>query len=255
VMAYSASFWQMIQQERPEKLATFSSHAVIFRPLYEANYWQRNMVSEDSRIFWNLFLKFDGDYRVVPLAYPVSMDANVAPTYWKTIKNIYKQQRRWTYGTAENAAYILYTFLKNPHISFRKKFHAIFYQLEGAWSLATHPLILFAIGWLPLIVGGSSFHATVLSYNLPLIAQGFLTAAMFGLIVSAGICMYLIPERPSHVGKTRHVMMVLQWILVPATMVIFSSIPGLESQLRLATKRYLGFWVTPKERMQSRDTA
>ncbi|HWO07494.1 MAG TPA: glycosyltransferase family 2 protein [Candidatus Paceibacterota bacterium] len=250
VMAYSASFWQMIQQERPEKLATFSSHAVLFKPLYEAGYWQKNMVSEDSRIFWNLFVYFDGDYRVTPMAYPVSMDANVATTFWGTIKNIYKQQRRWTYGTAENAAYILFTFLKNPRIPSGKKIHAVFFQLEGAWSLATHPLVLFAIGWLPLFVGGAAFHTTVLSYSLPFIARAFLTAAMFGLIVSAAICMYLIPDRPAHASRHRSIFMVLQWILVPFTMVVFSSIPGLESQLRLAVGRYLGFWVTPKNRTQ-----
>lgn len=247
VIAYSSSFWQMIQQERPEKLATFSSHAVLFKPLMEAGYWQRNVVSEDSRIFWNLFARYDGDYRVVPMAYPVSMDANVASTFWGTVKNIYKQHRRWTYGV-ENVAYILFICLKNPRIPFSKKLRACFFQIEGFWSLATHPLILFAIGWLPIFVGGNAFNATVLSYNLPFIAQTFLTAAMFGLIVSAAICMYLIPERPAHFSRHRSVFMVLQWILVPATMVVFSSIPGLESQLRLFFGRYLGFWVTPKSR-------
>jgi hypothetical protein len=183
------------------------------------------------------------------MAYPVSMDANVAPTFLGTVRNIYKQHRRWTYG-AENVPYILFAFLKNPNIPFAKKFRASLFQLEGFWSLATHPLILFAIGWLPLLVGGAAFNATVLSYNLPFIARAFLTAAMFGLIVSAAICMYLIPERPSHAPRHRSIFMVLQWILVPLTMVIFSSIPGLESQLRLALGRYLGFWVTPKSRTQ-----
>ena len=247
VIAYSSSFWQMIQQERPEKLATFSSHAVLFKPLYEADYWQRNVVSEDSRIFWNLFVRFDGNYRVVPMAYPVSMDANVATSFFKTTKNIYKQHRRWTYGV-ENVPYVLFTFLKNPQIPRIKKIRFSFFQIEGFWSLATHPLILFAIGWLPLFVGGSVFNASVLSYNLPLIAKSFLTAAMFGLVVSAAICMYLIPEAPAGAGRFRKVMMVVQWILVPATMVIFSSVPGIESQTRLAIGRYLGFWVTPKAR-------
>ncbi|MBI4080096.1 hypothetical protein HY414_02645, partial [Candidatus Kaiserbacteria bacterium] len=153
VMAYSSSFWQMIQQERPEKLATFSSHAVPFSALYEAGYWQRNIVSEDSRIFWNLFARYDGDYEVMPIAYPVSMDANVAPTFFGTVRNIYLQHRRWTYG-AENIAYILFTFLKNPRIPLRKKFRAALFQIEGFWSLTTHPLILFAVGWLPLFIGG-----------------------------------------------------------------------------------------------------
>ena len=90
IAAMSSTFWQMIQQERPEKLVTFSSHAVPFKALYEVNYWQRNMVSDDSRIFWNLFLANDGDYSVVPIAYPVSMDANFAQTTWQSLKNIYK---------------------------------------------------------------------------------------------------------------------------------------------------------------------
>jgi len=248
VIAYSSSFWQMIQQERPEKLATFSSHAVLFKPLYEANYWQRNMVSEDSRIFWNLFVRYDGDYHVVPMAYPVSMDANVAPTFLKTAKNIYKQHRRWTYGV-ENVPYILFACIKNAKIPFSKKVRAVFFQIEGFWSLATHPLILFAIGWLPLLIGGSAFNATVLSYNLPLVARTFLTLAMFGLVISAAICMYLMPERPAHVPRHRSLFMLAQWILVPFTMVIFSSVPGMESQLRLAFGRYLGFWVTPKHRV------
>lgn len=253
VMAYSSSFWQMIQQERPEKLATFSSHAVPFSALYEAGYWQRNVVSEDSRIFWNLFARYDGDYRVVPMAYPVSMDANVAPTFFGTVRNIYKQHRRWTYG-AENIAYILFTFLKNPRIPLHKKFRAAFVQIEGFWSLATHPLILFIVGWLPLFVGGAAFNATVLSYNLPFVARIFLTCAMFGLIVSAALSMYLLPERPKAKSKTTHLMMVLQWVLVPITMVAFSSLPGLDSQARLFLGKYLSFWVTPKGRIQSKIT-
>src|SRR3989344_6245618 len=247
VIAYSSSFWQMIQQERPERLATFSSHAVPFKPLREVGYWQKNVVSEDSRIFWNLFVRYDGDYDVVPMAYPVSMDANVASNFWGTAKNIYLQHRRWTYG-AENIPYILFAFLKNPRIPLGKKMRAAFVQIEGFWSLTTNPLILFAVGWLPLIVGGRAFNATVLSYNLPLIAKGFLTVSLFGLVVSAAIAMQLVPERPREYGRFHSLMHLLQWILVPMTMVVFSAIPGLDAQMRLMFGRYLGFWVTPKNR-------
>lgn len=250
VVAYSSSFWQMIQQERPEKLATFSSHAVLFPQLYEAGYWQKNVISEDSRIFWNLFVRFDGDYRVVPLAYPVSMDANTAPNLLTTMKHIYKQHHRWSYG-AENIAYILFAFIKNKRIPFIKKVRAGFMQIEGFWSLATHPLILFAVAWLPPLVGGAAFNATVLSYNLPVITRVFLTLALLGLVVSAAISMSLIPERPAGHSRLRHVAMAAQWALVPITMVVFSAIPGLDAQLRLMTGRYLGFWVTPKSRASS----
>lgn len=245
VLAYSSTFWQMIQQERPEKLATFSSHAISFKALLEAGYWQRNIVSEDSRIYWNLFMFNDGNYEVVPLSYPVSMDANIGRTWWATVGNLYRQHRRWTWGV-ENVPYIIYGCIKNPRIPLRKKIRAVLVQLEGFWSLATHPIILFLVGWMPLIVGGHTFNVTVLSYNLPIVAKAFLTVAMVGLIFSAIFTMYLIPKRPTNLGVWRNILMVLQWVLVPLTMVIFSAIPGLETQGRLLLGRYMGFWVTPK---------
>lgn len=247
VLAYSSTFWQMIQQERPEKLATFSSHALSFKALYEAGYWQKNIVSEDSRIYWNLFIHNHGDYTVVPLSYPVSMDANVASSWWGTVVNLYKQHRRWTWGV-ENVPYIMFNVWKDKQIPRGKAWHAVFVQLEGFWSLATNPLILFLVGWLPLIVGGHAFNATVLSYNLPVVAKGFLTLAMVGLIFSAIYMMHFLPTRPKPYTWKRTVLMVLQWALVPITMVIFSAIPGVETQTRLLLGRYMGFWVTPKAR-------
>ncbi len=245
VAATSGTFWQMIQQERPEKLATFSSHAVSFKALYEINYWQRNMVSEDSRIFWNLLFANNGNYRVVPISYPVSMDANLAPSAWETFKNIYVQYRRWGYGV-ENVPYILYHSIKNKAIPLRKRIHLSLVQIEGFWSLATHPLVLFSLGWLPLLVGGREFSTTILSYNLPIVARTFLTLAMFGLVVSAIISTTLLPKRPTKHSRLRYITMVLQWVLVPITMIVFSAIPGLDAQTKLMFGKYIGFKVTPK---------
>ncbi|MBI4079780.1 hypothetical protein HY414_00940, partial [Candidatus Kaiserbacteria bacterium] len=64
----------------------------------------------------------------------------------------------------------------------------------------------------------------------------------------AAFSMYLVPKRPPEYTRGRSVALAAQWILVPITMVVFSSIPGLDAQLRLMFGRYLGFWVTPKSR-------
>ena len=98
VVALSATFWHMLQQERMERLTTFSSHSMPLQALVNVDFWQKNMVSEDSRIFWQCLLRHNGNYGVVPLHYPVKMDANAAPSFWQTIKNLYKQQRRWAWG-------------------------------------------------------------------------------------------------------------------------------------------------------------
>lgn len=247
VVAMSSTFWEMIQQERPERLATFSSHSVSFQALYEVGYWQSNMVSEDSRIYWNLMIANNGVYDVVPLSYPVSMDANVAPTFFGTIRNIYRQHRRWTYGV-ENFAYIIYHFTKNKTIPLRKRIIVGLQQAEGYWSLVTNPIMLFILGWAPIFLGTQEFHQTVLSYNLPIMVRDLLILAMFGLVVSSAISLTMLPKRPQQKSRLLYVVLAVQWILVPLTMIVFSALPGLDAQTRLMFGKYMGFWVTPKTR-------
>jgi hypothetical protein len=246
----SGTFWQMIQQERPEKLATFSSHSVSFKALYEIGYWQKNMVSEDSRIFWNAFIAYDGDYAVTPISYPISMDANLAPTFWQTAKNIYKQQRRWGWGV-ENLPYITFNLIKNKKISLWKKIRVIFVQVEGFWSLATNPIIIFMLGWLPLWLGGGIFNATILSYNLPIVTRNLMVLSMCGLLFSAIISISFLPKAPHEIRHRTKLFMLLQWVLVPITITFFGSFPGLEAQTRLMFGKYMGFWITPKHRART----
>jgi hypothetical protein len=204
-------------------------------------------VSEDSRIYWNLLLANNGEYDVIPLSYPVSMDANAAPTFWATIRNIYKQHRRWTYGV-ENFVYIMYHFTKNKDIGIGKRIKIALQQAEGYWSMVTNPIMLFILGWAPIFFGGRVFHETVLSYNLPIVVRNLLIIAMFGLVISSMISLTLLPKRPENKSRLRYIVLALQWILVPITMLVFSAIPGLDAQTRLMFGRYMGFWVTPKHR-------
>lgn len=247
VVAVSGTFWQMIQQERPERLSTFSSHSICFKTLFEIGYWQKNMVSEDSRIFWNAFMARNGDYQVVPMTYPISMDANLDQSLWQTIKSIYKQQRRWAWGV-ENMPYVLFGFIKNKAIPFRKKMHFTFILLEGFWSWSTNPIMIFLLGWLPIVIGEGVFQNTVLSYNLPILTRDLMSLAMMGLIMSAAISMSLLPPRPEGTSWSQTLFMLLQWVFVPLTVTIFGAIPSLDAQTRLMFGRYMGFWVTPKYR-------
>jgi len=249
VVAQSGTFWHMMQQERPERLATFSSHSMSFAAIVEMNWWSTKNVSEDSRIFWQALLFYDGHYRVVPLHYPVSMDANLAKTWWQTIINVYKQQRRWGWGV-ENIPYVLFGFWQNKKIPFKKKFFWAFNHLEGFWSWSTNALIIFMLGWLPLFLGGYEFNATQLSYNLPQITRIIMTAAMIGVASSAFYGVLILPPRPANRPRGYYFLMVAQWILVPVSLIIFGAIPGLEAQTRLMLGKYMGFWVTPKVRIR-----
>ena len=244
----------MMQQARPERLATFSSHSIPLRPLAEMDYWHTNMVSEDSRIFWQALIYFDGDYRVVPLHYPVSMDANLAKTLWGTAKSVYKQQRRWIWGV-ENVPYLLFGFIKNKKIPLQKKLYFSFNQLEGFWSIGTNALMLFLLGWLPILIGGNQFSVSVLAYNLPRVTRWLMTLAMVGMITSAIYSLKLLPPRPLHRPVHYYFWMAVQWVLIPVTLIGFGSIPGIDAITRLMLGKYMGFWVTPKVRLSQTDAA
>jgi cellulose synthase/poly-beta-1,6-N-acetylglucosamine synthase-like glycosyltransferase len=229
----------------------FSCLTYHYKQLVDVNFRQANIISDDSRIFWQCFLKYNGDYRTIPLYYPVSMDANLAKTFLRTLKNIYKQQKRWAYGVGD-FAYFVFGATKNKKVSFFKKLNFAFIMLEGHWSWATTSIIIFLLGWLPIVLGGEQFSQTLIAYNLPLFVRNILTLAMFGLISSAYLSILMLPTSPfgdkKQISKKRYPILVLQWLLLPMIMVIFTALPALDAQTRWMFGKYMGFWVTEKSR-------
>jgi hypothetical protein len=250
VIAFSCTFWQMMQQSRPERLTSFSSQTVPFQMVVDVGFWDRDIVSEDSRIFWQGYFHYDGDFNAVPLFFPVSMDANVTPSIWQTLKNLYKQQRRWGWGV-ENIPYMMKGFINNKRISFRKKRYWTLQVFEAFHSWATNSLMIFLLGWLPVMLGTEAFNHSLLSYNLPKITRLVIALSMVTIVSSAIIAMLLLPPKPKWFRPYHYAFYFLQWALLPITLIIFGAFPGLEAQTRLALggRWRLGFWVTPKERL------
>lgn len=251
-ISFSATFWQMMQQSRPERLTSFSSQSIPFKALVDIGFWQTNAVSEDSRIFWQCYLHYNGDFKVTPLIYPVSMDANAWPSFWKTIQHLYLQQRRWAWG-ADDIPYLIYGFIKNKFIPFKKKIYWSLNIIEGFWSWATNSILIFALGWLPITLGGKEFNSTMISYNLPKITGFIVQLSTFGVITSAILAIILLPPKPPYFKKINYIFYVIQWLLLPITLIVLGSVPALEAQTRLMLggKFRLGFWVTPKLRLKT----
>jgi len=248
VAAASNTFWQMMQQIRHDKLATYSSHSMTWRALSDIGFWSTKMVSEDSRIFWHCFCHYKGDYRVEPMYFPVSMDACMDKNMVTSFSSLYKQQRRWGWGV-ENLPYLMFNTIKDwDNIPRKKYINRILVQVYGFHSWATNALIIGVIGWMPILLGGDKFHSTVLSGNLPAVTRTLMTMALFGLVLSAVLSTILLPpdSKKKHFG---HILfMLFQWVTLPIIIIVFGSVPGLEAQTRLMFGKYMGFWITPKSR-------
>lgn len=246
IVANSTTFWLFTDLARPERLFTFSSHSMPFRALVDVGFWQNDIVTEDSRIFLQCFIRYNGNYRVTPMYLPISMDTVYAGSLWRSIVNQYKQQRRWAYGV-ENFPYMAWHFWRSRTIPFTRKIRYLWNQLEGVYSWATAPLIIFILGRLPLMTADIQDKSTLLAHNAPLALKWLMTLAMIGLVFSAILSTTMLPPKPAHISRFKYIPMIIQWILFPATMIIFGAIPATDAQTRLMLGKYLGFWVTEKK--------
>jgi hypothetical protein len=122
-----------------------------------------------------------------------------------------------------------------------------FRMLEGHVSWATSSLLIALGGWLPIILN-MDFRSSILAYHLPVLARDLLSITWIGIVMSTVISLQLLPARPKKYGTWKWIEMVVQWVLVPISGIIFGSIPALDAETRLMLGRYLGFHVTEKNR-------
>lgn len=249
VVANSTTFWLMAELARPERLFTFSSHSMSFKTLVEVGFWQTDIVTEDSRIFLQCYDYFDGDYSTIPMYVPISMDTVLGKNIWQTIKGQYKQMRRWAWSV-EHFPWMVTHFIKNKKIAWSKKIKYLFNQSEGQFSWATGPIFILILGRLPLIVASIRGEQIAVVQNTPFVLQTLMSLAMVGIFVSAIINVFFLPARPPKYKKIKWLVMVLQWILLPITLIFFGSLPATDAQTRLMLggNFRLGFDVTQKHR-------
>jgi len=247
IAAMGTTFWLMTELARPERLFTFSSHSMSWQALVDVDFWDKRIVTEDSRIFLQCFLRYDGDYMVTPMYVPVSMDMVSAGGYLQSLKELYKQQRRWAWGI-EHLPFMLWNFKKNSHIPFKKKFYYVWNLGEGMYTWATTPILITTLGHLPVLFTTQEIESRALIQNAPFVLEFLMQLAMVGIFVSALISLTLLPRRPDDKGPQTYLVMVLQWVLLPFMLIAFGSIPAIDAQTRLMLGKYLGFNVTKKVR-------
>lgn len=248
IMAFGTTFWMFTSLARQDALVTFSSHSMSFRALVDAGFHDKRIVSEDSRIFYQCLLAYNGDYEVTPLYIPVSMDTVRDDEWWMSIKNLYKQQRRWAWGV-EHVPFLLWEFhRKGNRIPWWKKIKWIFSEWEGKWSWACAALIITLLGRLPLWIAPDTVRQSALFFNAPHLLQILMSVAMIGLLFSAAFSFPLLPPRTKEHPPHKYLTMLGQWLLLPISMIFVSAIPAIDAATHLMMGKYLGFNVSRKKR-------
>ncbi|MDO5451943.1 MAG: glycosyltransferase family 2 protein [Candidatus Saccharibacteria bacterium] len=247
IIAVSNSFFNVITTMRPHALRNFASHSQPLQALEAMNFWSKRTIVEDGHQYWRSLFFFHGDYTVIPIRIPIYQDAVVDETFWKTVKAQFIQVRRWYYG-ASDVAYVgtrLFVRKENRVMPFWQLFPKFWRLLDGHVTLAIlAPIVAFG-GWVPMIMNLSSHQ--MVTYNIPSIVGIVETFASIGLIISILVSFKILPKRPAKYRKGKSLLMIIQWVLMPITSILYQSIAAFYSQTRLMLGKYMEkFDVTKK---------
>ena len=245
VIALSNSFFNVITTMRPHLLRNFASHAQPLAALEGMDFWSKRTIVEDGHQYWRSLFYFEGKYAVVPIRVPIYQDAVISDTFVETLKAQFVQLRRWDYGASDVAYVGSYLFSQECKVSFWNLFPKFVRLLDGHVTLAIMaPIVAFG-GWVPMLMNLGSRGA--MAFNLPNVVGLIQTIAMIGTIITVIISLQMLPKRPEKYKKNKSFLMVLQWILMPVTAIVYQSAAAFYSQTRLMLGRYMEkFDVTKK---------
>ena len=243
VIATGNSIFNLTVSLRPHALRNFSSHAQPMAALLETDFWSVRTIVEDGHQFWRSYFAFEGNYRVLPLHIPIYQDAVLSESLSKTLKAQFVQLRRWTYG-ASDVAYVVHKgFFTKNNISKIDLVGKVWRLLEGHITWAVGAIVVLFGGFIPSIFTDKNYTAV----ELPIIVSRIQTVALILLLLMLFLALKTLPPKPLRYKRHRTLFMVLQWIYLPITTIVYNSFAALDSQTRLIFKRYLSnFDVTEK---------
>jgi cellulose synthase/poly-beta-1,6-N-acetylglucosamine synthase-like glycosyltransferase len=251
VLATGNSFWNIISSMRPHTLRNFASHSQPMEALVEMDFWSTKTIVEDGHQYWRSFFYFNGNYEVIPIYVPIGQDAVLDKTYRKTLKAQFIQLRRWAYGASDVPFVATRVFTSKRNVPFWSGFVRFVRLLDGHVTLAAVPILVAVGGWVPLLINPHAY-SDVVAHQLPDMISLLQRIAMIGLLITVFLAFKLLPPRPERYKRHRTIGMVLQWVLMPVTAILYSAFSALNAQTHLLFGRYLTkFDVTVKETHQS----
>lgn len=246
VVATGNSFWNIISSMRPHLLRNFASHTQPMDALVDMNFWSTRSIVEDGHQYWRSYFHFKGDYGVIPIYVPIYQDAVLSDTYIKTLKAQFIQLRRWAYGASDVPYVATRVLSKKRTVPFWAGFTRLVRLIDSHVTLASLATIVAFGGWIPLIINQEAAR-NIAAHQLPVVVSNVQRVAMIGLLITIFLSLKMLPPRPERYKRRHSVFMLLQWVLMPVTAIVYNSLSAFNAQTHLLLGKYLDkFDVTEK---------
>ncbi|NCU38981.1 glycosyltransferase family 2 protein [Candidatus Saccharibacteria bacterium] len=254
IIAIGNSFWTVVSSVRPHTLRNFAAHSQPLRALTAMDYWSKRSIVEDGHQYWRSYFFFKGEYDIIPIYVPIYQDAVLGATLKSTLIAQFKQLRRWGYGASDVPYVATRLFSRHRMAPFWPTLARFIRLMDSHVTLSTVALMVAVGAWIPLLLNPEAAY-NITAHNLPHVVSIMQRFAMIGLMVTIILSLTMLPPRPSRLKRRRSIGMVLQWVLMPLTAILYSSFASLNAQTHLMLGKYLDtFDVTEKTTRETADT-
>lgn len=243
VLSFFGNLWRTGLLVQRDRIITNSTYSLSFKMLHEIGYWDTDVIPEDYRIFFKAFYRLKGAARVEPIFLKTLMDAPLSTTYWRSLRNKYQQEQRWSWGVSDDPIFIKW-WLTIPRVPFLRKTHLLYHVLldHFLWPVNWF-IITVAANIMPFV--NPVFSRTQLGYKLPQLAGFMLTSCLFALLTMIIIDFRSRPVNAS-LSKVRQFLFPMEFILLPIVGFFLATLPALISHTKLMFGKRMEYKVTEK---------
>jgi Glycosyl transferase family group 2 len=251
VVGAGTTSWNMVQSSLPDEIHFFSNYSIPLLTLQKANFWIRDMIAEDSLLYYNCFCAFKGNFKVVPVFSSFESDVIIGENFGEILSNQYKQLQRWAWGGVEGISFLGRKFFLEPNeIEIRHKIRTLFLEWVGHFYWTTLSITFSYILFLPSVINAYNFNQSYVNQNLIFFGQTFSFISYFLIFFTILIVTWYIKSTLVHrnkkLSKSNYLDIAIQMIVTPVVFLIWF-LPPITAQWRGITGQYLGYFVTPKK--------
>lgn len=245
VISFFGSLWRTSVLVQHARLVPNSVYSLSYKLLMDIGNWDVDVIPEDYRVFFKAFFKTKGRVVVEPIFLKTSMDAAQSYTYRKSLMNKYHQERRWSWGVADDATYVKW-YLTIPGVPFWRKTMLVMNVIIDH--------ILWPVNWFIITVSANLvalvnpvFTRTNLGYTLPQISAFILTLCLLSILAMIYVDYTLGPKKSkAKMSRLRKILFPLEFLFMPLAGFFLSALPALISHLQLLIGKRLDYKVTDK---------
>jgi cellulose synthase/poly-beta-1,6-N-acetylglucosamine synthase-like glycosyltransferase len=225
---------------------TQSTYTFSFRLADAIDYWDTQVVAEDSHILLRGFFGTGGRASLRPIFLPVSADAVTGDSNMDMLRNFYRQRTRHAWA-CQNTAYVLQQWNQHPQIAVSQKLLYLLQVIQD-YSLFATAVFLLAVGWLLGLVATGS--AVVSFFILAIPTAVFVAINALG---SAGTWLIWAIEYMRSAQDTsgfRSSLLLgdlLTWIVMPVVTMVLAVFPVIHANTKMLAGSPLVFVRTQKE--------